>query len=175
MTSVCVQGGMGAALLSDPDKIEAVSCCTCQSGTLNLKLFKCTDFFFNVTFGFYPQILKSLVTGVSLPVTCKIRILPSVTHQNFFLKIKYIHKYLYSSYSHYINYIHIPFCFSVLPLKHRRWFYLYHFSLLIWPCRLCPGFSWTTPSVWSGGSRGRVWPPSPSMAGTSNLGSAHLG
>lgn len=40
------KGGMGAALLSDPDKIEAI--------------------------------LKNLVTGVSLPVTCKIRILPSL-------------------------------------------------------------------------------------------------
>ncbi|XP_020490606.2 tRNA-dihydrouridine(20) synthase [NAD(P)+]-like [Labrus bergylta] len=40
------KGGMGAALLSDPDKIEAI--------------------------------LKKLVTGVSIPVTCKIRILPSV-------------------------------------------------------------------------------------------------
>ncbi|XP_038130179.1 tRNA-dihydrouridine(20) synthase [NAD(P)+]-like [Cyprinodon tularosa] len=40
------KGGMGAALLSDPDKIEAI--------------------------------LKKLVTGVSVPVTCKIRILPSV-------------------------------------------------------------------------------------------------
>uniref|UniRef100_A0A672YA48 DRBM domain-containing protein n=1 Tax=Sphaeramia orbicularis TaxID=375764 RepID=A0A672YA48_9TELE len=39
-------GGMGAALLSDPDKIEAI--------------------------------LKKLVTGVGIPVTCKIRILPSV-------------------------------------------------------------------------------------------------
>ncbi|XP_075884876.1 tRNA-dihydrouridine(20) synthase [NAD(P)+]-like isoform X1 [Nelusetta ayraudi] len=40
------KGGMGAALLSDPDKIEAI--------------------------------LKNLVRGVSLPVTCKIRILPSL-------------------------------------------------------------------------------------------------
>ncbi|KAJ8247257.1 hypothetical protein GJAV_G00244200 [Gymnothorax javanicus] len=40
------KGGMGAALLSDPDKIEAI--------------------------------LSTLVTGVSKPVTCKIRILPSV-------------------------------------------------------------------------------------------------
>uniref|UniRef100_A0A1A8NIZ4 Dihydrouridine synthase 2-like, SMM1 homolog n=2 Tax=Nothobranchius TaxID=28779 RepID=A0A1A8NIZ4_9TELE len=40
------KGGMGVALLSDPDKIEAI--------------------------------LKKLVTGVSIPVTCKIRILPSV-------------------------------------------------------------------------------------------------
>ncbi|XP_031135712.1 tRNA-dihydrouridine(20) synthase [NAD(P)+]-like [Sander lucioperca] len=40
------KGGMGAALLSDPDKIEAI--------------------------------LKKLVTGVSIPVTCKIRILPSL-------------------------------------------------------------------------------------------------
>ncbi|XP_029993376.1 tRNA-dihydrouridine(20) synthase [NAD(P)+]-like [Sphaeramia orbicularis] len=40
------KGGMGAALLSDPDKIEAI--------------------------------LKKLVTGVGIPVTCKIRILPSV-------------------------------------------------------------------------------------------------
>ncbi|XP_072242606.1 tRNA-dihydrouridine(20) synthase [NAD(P)+]-like [Leuresthes tenuis] len=40
------KGGMGAALLSDPDKIEAI--------------------------------LKKLVTGVSKPVTCKIRILPSL-------------------------------------------------------------------------------------------------
>ncbi|KAM4734874.1 tRNA-dihydrouridine(20) synthase [NAD(P)+]-like isoform 2-T2 [Anableps anableps] len=40
------KGGMGAALLSDPDKIEAI--------------------------------LKKLVTGVSVPVTCKIRILPSL-------------------------------------------------------------------------------------------------
>lgn len=40
------KGGMGAALLSDPDKIEAI--------------------------------LKKLVAGVSIPVTCKIRILPSV-------------------------------------------------------------------------------------------------
>uniref|UniRef100_UPI001CD8BA4E tRNA-dihydrouridine(20) synthase [NAD(P)+]-like isoform X2 n=1 Tax=Solea senegalensis TaxID=28829 RepID=UPI001CD8BA4E len=40
------KGGMGAALLSDPDKIEAI--------------------------------LTKLVTGVSIPVTCKIRILPSV-------------------------------------------------------------------------------------------------
>uniref|UniRef100_UPI0037E8D113 tRNA-dihydrouridine(20) synthase [NAD(P)+]-like n=1 Tax=Semicossyphus pulcher TaxID=241346 RepID=UPI0037E8D113 len=40
------KGGMGAALLSDPDKIEAI--------------------------------LKKLVTGVSIPVTCKIRILPTV-------------------------------------------------------------------------------------------------
>ncbi|XP_054888235.1 tRNA-dihydrouridine(20) synthase [NAD(P)+]-like [Poeciliopsis prolifica] len=40
------KGGMGAALLSNPDKIEAI--------------------------------LKKLVTGVSVPVTCKIRILPSV-------------------------------------------------------------------------------------------------
>ncbi|KAM9352167.1 tRNA-dihydrouridine(20) synthase [NAD(P)+]-like [Symphorus nematophorus] len=40
------KGGMGAALLSDPDKIEAI--------------------------------LKKLVRGVSIPVTCKIRILPSV-------------------------------------------------------------------------------------------------
>uniref|UniRef100_A0A669CRB2 Dihydrouridine synthase 2 n=1 Tax=Oreochromis niloticus TaxID=8128 RepID=A0A669CRB2_ORENI len=39
-------GGMGAALLSDPDKIEAI--------------------------------LRTLVTGVSIPVTCKIRILPSL-------------------------------------------------------------------------------------------------
>uniref|UniRef100_A0A8C5EHA2 DRBM domain-containing protein n=1 Tax=Gouania willdenowi TaxID=441366 RepID=A0A8C5EHA2_GOUWI len=39
-------GGMGAALLSDPDKIEAI--------------------------------LMKLVTGVSVPVTCKIRILPSL-------------------------------------------------------------------------------------------------
>ncbi|XP_068595662.1 tRNA-dihydrouridine(20) synthase [NAD(P)+]-like [Brachionichthys hirsutus] len=39
------KGGMGAALLSDPDKIEAI--------------------------------LKKLVGGVSIPVTCKIRILPS--------------------------------------------------------------------------------------------------
>ncbi|XP_037539001.1 tRNA-dihydrouridine(20) synthase [NAD(P)+]-like [Nematolebias whitei] len=39
------KGGMGAALLSDPGKIESI--------------------------------LKKLVTGVSLPVTCKIRILPS--------------------------------------------------------------------------------------------------
>lgn len=31
MTSDLLQGGMGAALLSDPDKIEAVSCSTCQS------------------------------------------------------------------------------------------------------------------------------------------------
>ncbi|XP_047451692.1 tRNA-dihydrouridine(20) synthase [NAD(P)+]-like [Mugil cephalus] len=40
------KGGMGAALLSDPDKIEAI--------------------------------LKTLVSGLSIPVTCKIRILPSV-------------------------------------------------------------------------------------------------
>lgn len=40
------KGGMGAALLSDPDKIEAI--------------------------------LRRLVGGVSLPVTCKIRILPSL-------------------------------------------------------------------------------------------------
>lgn len=40
------KGGMGAALLSDPDKIEAI--------------------------------LKKLVSGVSIPVTCKIRILPSL-------------------------------------------------------------------------------------------------
>ncbi|KAG8012430.1 tRNA-dihydrouridine(20) synthase [NAD(P)+]-like [Nibea albiflora] len=40
------KGGMGAALLSDPDKIEAI--------------------------------LKKLVTGLSIPVTCKIRILPSL-------------------------------------------------------------------------------------------------
>ncbi|XP_031698055.1 tRNA-dihydrouridine(20) synthase [NAD(P)+]-like [Anarrhichthys ocellatus] len=40
------KGGMGAALLSDPDKIEAI--------------------------------LKKLVAGVSIPVTCKIRILPSL-------------------------------------------------------------------------------------------------
>ncbi|KAM3870216.1 tRNA-dihydrouridine(20) synthase [NAD(P)+]-like [Diretmus argenteus] len=40
------KGGMGAALLSDPDKIEAI--------------------------------LRTLVTGVSKPVTCKIRILPSL-------------------------------------------------------------------------------------------------
>uniref|UniRef100_A0A3B5KTZ7 DRBM domain-containing protein n=1 Tax=Xiphophorus couchianus TaxID=32473 RepID=A0A3B5KTZ7_9TELE len=40
------KGGMGAALLSNPDKIEAI--------------------------------LKKLVTGVSVPVTCKIRILPSL-------------------------------------------------------------------------------------------------
>lgn len=40
------KGGMGAALLSDPDKIEAI--------------------------------LRTLVTGVSIPVTCKIRILPSL-------------------------------------------------------------------------------------------------
>ncbi|XP_037834262.1 tRNA-dihydrouridine(20) synthase [NAD(P)+]-like [Kryptolebias marmoratus] len=40
------KGGMGAALLSDPDKIETI--------------------------------LKKLVTGVSKPVTCKIRILPSL-------------------------------------------------------------------------------------------------
>ncbi|KAI3371356.1 hypothetical protein L3Q82_023552, partial [Scortum barcoo] len=40
------KGGMGAALLSDPDKIEAI--------------------------------LKKLVSGVSKPVTCKIRILPSL-------------------------------------------------------------------------------------------------
>ncbi|KAM4573811.1 tRNA-dihydrouridine(20) synthase [NAD(P)+]-like isoform 2-T3 [Odontesthes bonariensis] len=40
------KGGMGAALLSDPDKIEAI--------------------------------LKKLVTGVCKPVTCKIRILPSL-------------------------------------------------------------------------------------------------
>ncbi|KAM9701118.1 tRNA-dihydrouridine(20) synthase [NAD(P)+]-like, partial [Menidia menidia] len=40
------KGGMGAALLSDPDKIEAI--------------------------------LKTLVAGVSKPVTCKIRILPSL-------------------------------------------------------------------------------------------------
>nr|XP_019966338.1 PREDICTED: tRNA-dihydrouridine(20) synthase [NAD(P)+]-like [Paralichthys olivaceus] len=40
------KGGMGAALLSDPDKIEAI--------------------------------LRKLVTGVSIPVTCKIRILPSL-------------------------------------------------------------------------------------------------
>uniref|UniRef100_A0A671U5J9 Dihydrouridine synthase 2 n=1 Tax=Sparus aurata TaxID=8175 RepID=A0A671U5J9_SPAAU len=40
------KGGMGAALLSDPDKIEAI--------------------------------LKKLVAGVSIPVTCKIRILPTV-------------------------------------------------------------------------------------------------
>uniref|UniRef100_A0A672FKH6 tRNA-dihydrouridine(20) synthase [NAD(P)+]-like n=1 Tax=Salarias fasciatus TaxID=181472 RepID=A0A672FKH6_SALFA len=40
------KGGMGAALLSDPEKIEAI--------------------------------LKKLVTGVSIPVTCKIRILPSL-------------------------------------------------------------------------------------------------
>ncbi|XP_063730939.1 tRNA-dihydrouridine(20) synthase [NAD(P)+]-like [Eleginops maclovinus] len=40
------KGGMGAALLSDPDKIVAI--------------------------------LRMLVTGVSIPVTCKIRILPTV-------------------------------------------------------------------------------------------------
>ncbi|XP_026168168.1 tRNA-dihydrouridine(20) synthase [NAD(P)+]-like [Mastacembelus armatus] len=40
------KGGMGAALLSDPEKIEAI--------------------------------LRKLVTGVSVPVTCKIRILPSM-------------------------------------------------------------------------------------------------
>ncbi|XP_041853295.1 tRNA-dihydrouridine(20) synthase [NAD(P)+]-like isoform X2 [Melanotaenia boesemani] len=40
------KGGMGAALLSDPDKIEAI--------------------------------LKKLVMGISKPVTCKIRILPSL-------------------------------------------------------------------------------------------------
>uniref|UniRef100_A0A4W6EG70 Dihydrouridine synthase 2 n=1 Tax=Lates calcarifer TaxID=8187 RepID=A0A4W6EG70_LATCA len=40
------KGGMGAALLSDPDKIEAI--------------------------------LRKLVAGVSVPVTCKIRILPSL-------------------------------------------------------------------------------------------------
>ncbi|KAM9377751.1 tRNA-dihydrouridine(20) synthase [NAD(P)+]-like isoform 2-T2 [Pholidichthys leucotaenia] len=40
------KGGMGAALLSDPDKIEAI--------------------------------LHTLVTGLSIPVTCKIRILPSL-------------------------------------------------------------------------------------------------
>ncbi|XP_029908919.1 tRNA-dihydrouridine(20) synthase [NAD(P)+]-like [Myripristis murdjan] len=40
------KGGMGAALLSDPDKIEAI--------------------------------LRTLVAGVSKPVTCKIRILPSL-------------------------------------------------------------------------------------------------
>ncbi|XP_056272689.1 tRNA-dihydrouridine(20) synthase [NAD(P)+]-like [Pseudoliparis swirei] len=40
------KGGMGAALLSDPDKIEAI--------------------------------LRRLVSGVSVPVTCKIRILPSL-------------------------------------------------------------------------------------------------
>ncbi|XP_057692253.1 tRNA-dihydrouridine(20) synthase [NAD(P)+]-like isoform X3 [Corythoichthys intestinalis] len=40
------KGGMGAALLSNPDKIEAI--------------------------------LKNLVSGVSVPITCKIRILPSL-------------------------------------------------------------------------------------------------
>uniref|UniRef100_H2L5F3 Dihydrouridine synthase 2 n=1 Tax=Oryzias latipes TaxID=8090 RepID=H2L5F3_ORYLA len=40
------KGGMGAALLSDPDKIEAI--------------------------------LRKLVSGVSVPVTCKIRILPTL-------------------------------------------------------------------------------------------------
>uniref|UniRef100_A0A3Q1JPW2 DRBM domain-containing protein n=1 Tax=Anabas testudineus TaxID=64144 RepID=A0A3Q1JPW2_ANATE len=40
------KGGMGAALLSEPDKIESI--------------------------------LRKLVTGVSVPVTCKIRILPSL-------------------------------------------------------------------------------------------------
>uniref|UniRef100_A0A3Q2Y3E7 Dihydrouridine synthase 2 n=1 Tax=Hippocampus comes TaxID=109280 RepID=A0A3Q2Y3E7_HIPCM len=40
------KGGMGAALLSDPDKVEAI--------------------------------LRKLVSGVSVPVTCKIRILPSL-------------------------------------------------------------------------------------------------
>ncbi|XP_068459954.1 tRNA-dihydrouridine(20) synthase [NAD(P)+]-like [Clinocottus analis] len=40
------KGGMGAALLSDPDKIEAI--------------------------------LRKLVSGVSVPITCKIRILPSL-------------------------------------------------------------------------------------------------
>ncbi|XP_040018325.2 tRNA-dihydrouridine(20) synthase [NAD(P)+]-like [Gasterosteus aculeatus] len=40
------KGGMGAALLSDPDKIEAI--------------------------------LRKLVAGVSIPITCKIRILPSL-------------------------------------------------------------------------------------------------
>ncbi|XP_035769364.1 tRNA-dihydrouridine(20) synthase [NAD(P)+]-like [Neolamprologus brichardi] len=45
------KGGMGAALLSDPDKIEAI--------------------------------LRTLVTGVSIPVTCKIRILPSVRRESW--------------------------------------------------------------------------------------------
>lgn len=31
LTSDLLQGGMGAALLSDPDKIEAVSCCQSES------------------------------------------------------------------------------------------------------------------------------------------------
>ncbi|KAK1788877.1 hypothetical protein P4O66_015785, partial [Electrophorus voltai] len=49
------KGGMGSALLSNPDKIEAVS-----------------------IHALILQILTTLVRGVSKPVTCKIRILPTM-------------------------------------------------------------------------------------------------
>ena len=42
----CVKGGMGAALLTQPDKVQ--------------------------------QIVSSLVKSLSIPVTCKIRVLPTV-------------------------------------------------------------------------------------------------
>ncbi|XP_072672026.1 tRNA-dihydrouridine(20) synthase [NAD(P)+]-like isoform X5 [Canis lupus baileyi] len=51
-------GGMGAALLSDPDKIEKNA----------FKVHPC----------FLQMILSTLVKGIRRPVTCKIRILPSL-------------------------------------------------------------------------------------------------
>ncbi|XP_077743902.1 tRNA-dihydrouridine(20) synthase [NAD(P)+]-like isoform X4 [Canis aureus] len=53
------KGGMGAALLSDPDKIEKQNA---------FKVHPC----------FLQMILSTLVKGIRRPVTCKIRILPSL-------------------------------------------------------------------------------------------------
>lgn len=76
---------MGAALLADPDKIEAVNTDTLfkflsngvRKNIYSVYILNKID---SITLNL--QILAKLVTGVSIPVTCKIRILPSVISEN---------------------------------------------------------------------------------------------
>ncbi|KAL6084085.1 hypothetical protein STEG23_023098, partial [Scotinomys teguina] len=65
------KGGMGAALLSDPDKIE-------KRGDLIHVSLACGSEKIDVPVYSSLQILSTLVKGAHRPVTCKIRILPSL-------------------------------------------------------------------------------------------------
>lgn len=85
-----IQGGMGSALLSDPDKIEAVgiyllsfyryttTCCRSLLSSVWLEwISTCENDMCYLCCSV--QILTTLVKGISKPVTCKIRILPTVS------------------------------------------------------------------------------------------------
>ena len=76
------QGGMGASLLKQPQKVKEVMSVFPPSplGVFPLGVFPLGESR-GVSLYLYPllgQILSTLVCGVSRPVTCKIRILPTV-------------------------------------------------------------------------------------------------